>query len=104
MNLKAQLELLCNIIDDVLSAAGLAARVAGGYVAGNGILFSLTDNTFVDSPLRQQLQERLGVTAVVATVGVILVRDWMRGVAPSNTIDVLQLIDLHHTEAVACRR
>lgn len=117
MGLKAQLENMCFVIDDVLAGNGLTARVAGGYVAGNGVLFSLTETTFVDTHVRLELEEALQVSKVLATVGVVLVNGWLqrqeraeRAMAAEaaealpapqvDTLDVLDLIRLHEAEQV----
>ena len=76
--MKTQLEMACNKIDSVLQQHGHDAKVAGGYVAGNGILFSLTDTTFADTQTRMDVQSALRVAQVFATVGVILVNGYGR--------------------------
>ncbi|MCA9935830.1 MAG: hypothetical protein H6662_19140 [Ardenticatenaceae bacterium] len=116
--MKTQLELMCNTIDQVLAVHGLAAKVAGGYVAGNGVLFSLTDTTFVDTQVRLDLKEALRVGKVFATVGVVLVNgirrpdfgadiiegELVEGVVPVipadevETVDLLTLMDAHEAE------
>ncbi len=73
--MKTHLERMCNTIDEVLNGHGFCARVAGGYVAGNGILFSLTDTEFLNTQVRFDLKEALRVSRVMATVGVVLVND-----------------------------
>ena len=85
--MKTQLELMCNTIDQVLAVHGLAAKVAGGYVAGNGVLFSLTDTTFVDTHVRLDLKEALRVSKVFATVGVVLVNGLRH---PDKEVDVIE--------------
>ena len=103
MSLTARLEAVCHVVDAVLAAHGVAGRVAGGYVAGDGLLFSLTDGTFVDDQVRWQLQAHLGVSAVAATVGVILVHGWLsaavaRPAMLPATVGVLELIEMHQAE------
>lgn len=115
--MKTHLEDMCRIIDDILAAHGLSAQVAGGYVTGCGILFSLTDTTFLNTQMQLELREALQVPTVRATVGVVLVNDWLprrerQGTViegeyetvwspmfePVETIDVLDLILAHETE------
>ena len=118
MSMKTNLERMCNIIDNVLAGHGLSAQVAGGYVAGNGILFSLTDTTFLNTQLRLELKEALQVPKVLATVGVVLVNDWRQRegeagtvlegsyevvespplIADVETVDVLDLIEAHEAD------
>lgn len=108
MSLKARLEAMCWQIDAVLDDAGQTGRVAGGYVAGNSVLFTLCDTTFPDDDLREQVRLALGVTVVKATAGAVIVNGWLPGaaeviggecVSSPATVGVLDLIAMHQAEA-----
>lgn len=108
MSLKARLEAMCWQIDAVLVAAGQTGRVAGGYVAGNSVLFTLCDTTFPDDDLRERVRLALGVTAVKATAGAVIVNGWLPATASADcpqlpdgpaTVGVLDLIAMHQAEA-----
>ncbi|MBE2200091.1 MAG: hypothetical protein IAE79_15860 [Anaerolinea sp.] len=123
MSMKTHLERMCMIVDEVLAGHGLSAQVAGGYVARNGILFSLTDTTFVNTQVRLALKDALQAPRVLATVGVVLVNDWRQrqegqgpvlegmyevmepsSAADVETVDVLDLILAYEEERVTEKR
>lgn len=80
--MKTQLENLCSTIDMFMAGQGFATRVAGGYVAGDGLLLSLTDLTFLNTQARLKLKETLHVKEVLSTVGVVLVNGWLGSLRP----------------------
>lgn len=97
-------------MDEVLAGQGVGARVAGGYYAGDGVLLSLNEATFLQTAVVRRLRQVLEARNVVATVGVVLVNGWrQRPSAPGGealppapveveTMDVLELMALHRTE------
>ena len=73
--MEAELEVMSDQIDEVLVGHGLNGRVCGGYVAGNGILFSLHDGTFVqETAVREEIQRVLGARQIKTAPGVIMVQ------------------------------
>jgi hypothetical protein len=84
-------------VDRALAGAGVAARVVGGYYAGDRLLVSLDRNVFVGREARQAAQRALGARAVEATVGVLMVDGWKLP-PPVETMDVLALMALHQAE------
>lgn len=115
--MEAYLEKICYVVDGVLANHGLSAKIAGGYVAGEGLLLSLSDTTFVNTGVRLDIQKALAASQVVATVGVVMVHDYVREFEPGSfgaqviegefevspgkpveTVDVLDLITAHQTE------
>jgi hypothetical protein len=95
---KAQLEQMCTAVDTVLSRHGHSAKVAGGYVAGNGLLFSLSDTTFVNTGVRHDLRQALQAKAVLATVGVVLVNGWLRERGETADIPETDIIEGEYEE------
>ena len=100
--MEARLEEICFAVDGVLEQQGLSAKVAGGYVAGNGLLLSLSDTTFCKDAVRIAVAEQLSAQQVMATVGVLLVHgidfnanaDVVEGeyVVVPETVDMMELI------------
>ena len=109
--MEAYLEKICYLVDGVLANHGLSAKIAGGYVAGDGLLLSLSDTTFVNTGVRLDIQKALEASQVKATVGVVLVQNYLRQfeagsfasqviegefemspATPVETMDVLDLI------------
>lgn len=116
--MEAYLEKICYLVDGVLAQHGLSAKIAGGYVAGDGLLLSLSDTTFVNTGVRHDIQEALEASQVLATVGVVLVHNYLRQYEPGSfaaqviegefevspakpveTVDVLDLIAEHQKGA-----
>ena len=58
--MEAYLEKICYMVDGVLAHHGLSAKIAGGYVAGDGLLLSLSDTTFVNTGVRLDIQKNAG--------------------------------------------
>lgn len=103
--LKERLDRVCRVVDRALEQHGEAARVAGGYYAGDGVLLSLDDTLFADEALVGHVQRALGAREVAATVGVLLVNGWREetlALPPEpetvETMDVLALMALHQAE------
>ncbi|MCB8944548.1 MAG: hypothetical protein H6658_12430 [Ardenticatenaceae bacterium] len=66
---------MSDLIDAVLERYGLNGRVCGGYVAGNGILFSLHDGTFVrETAVLDEIQKTLGARQIVTAPGAVMVQ------------------------------
>ena len=117
--MEAYLEKICYLVDGVLAEHGLTAKIAGGYVAGDGLLLSLSDTTFVNTQVRLDIQKALEASKVLATVGVVLVHDYVRQFEPGSfasqvlegefevspappveTVDLLELITSHQKQSV----
>ena len=117
--MEAYLEKICYIVDGVLAHHGLSAKIAGGYVAGDGLLLSLSDTTFVNTHVRLDIQKTLEAGQVLATVGVVLVHNYLRQFEPGSfasqviegefeispakpveTVDVLELITDHQKQSL----
>jgi hypothetical protein len=83
-------------VDGVLARHGLEARVAGGYVAGSGLLLSLSKTVFANNAVCQDVSALFGGAQVLATVGVIMIHGYQpqdTAVEPVvETMDVMQLI------------
>jgi len=106
MKTEKWLEGLCQVVDDILFFNRAADRVAGGYLAGNNVLLSLTGTLFISSQIIEQIGRALDC-GVKATVGVILLNnppievDYEVIALPepaiprpqSETMDILELID-----------
>ena len=71
---EKDLENMSNQIDEVLARHGLSGRVCGGYVAGSGILFTLSDTTFLKTAVLEELQQVLGGRRIVSAPGAIIVQ------------------------------
>jgi hypothetical protein len=118
--MESYLEKICYLVDSVLAQHGLSAKIAGGYVAGNGLLLSLSDSSFVNTGVRHDIQKALAASQVLSTVGVVLIHDYspyfepgtfaseiiegefeVRTAQPVETIDVLALIADHQDQALA---
>ena len=82
--MEAYLEKICYLVDGVLAHHGLAAKIAGGYVAGDGLLLSLSDTTFVNTGVRYDIQKALEASQVLATVGVVMVHNYLRRYEPGS--------------------
>jgi hypothetical protein len=115
--METYLEKICYLVDSVLAQHGLSAKIAGGYVAGEGLLLSLSDTTFVNTQVRLDIQKTLEASQVLATVGVVLVHNYLRRFEPGSfasqviegefevspaqpvgTVDVLELIADHQRQ------
>ncbi|MCA9935980.1 MAG: hypothetical protein H6662_15680 [Ardenticatenaceae bacterium] len=107
--MKEQIEGMSAAIDAVLKAYKITDKVAGGYVAGNGILFSLTGTAYIndiDETIAQVLQH-IFLRPIKATVGVIMVggplfarprMDFVEGeIVPAEleTVSILTLMAQH---------
>lgn len=95
-----QLEQTCSQIDAILALHGLSTKVAGGYVASNGVLLSLSTLLLADAIILADIRHKLNVPDVVATVGVLLLDgrtreddiiegEWW------GEVDIMDLIDQH---------
>lgn len=72
---EVELEQMSDQIDVALARHSLPGRVCGGYVAGNGILFSLHDETFVrETAVLDEIKQILGAKQLVSAPGVILIQ------------------------------
>jgi hypothetical protein len=71
--MESYLERICYLVDGVLAQHGISAKIAGGYVAGDNLLLSLSDTTFVNNGVCHEIQKVLDANRVLSTVGVILV-------------------------------
>jgi hypothetical protein len=115
--MESYLERICYLVDGVLAQHGIAAKIAGGYVAGDNLLLSLSDTTFVNTGVRHDIQKALEASKVLATVGVVLVNNYschvepdsfaaqviegefeVRPAKPVETMDVLSLIADHQDQ------
>ena len=115
--MESYLERICYLVDGVLAQHGLSAKIAGGYVAGNGLLLSLSDSTFVHTGVRHDIQKALDANQVLATVGVVMINNYLRQFEPGSfasqiiegefevspaqpveTVDVMDLIAIHQDE------
>ena len=108
--MEAYLEKICYLVDAVLAHHGHSAKIAGGYVAGDGLLLSLSDTTFVNTKVRLDIQKALKASQVLATVGVVLVHNYVRQyepgsfssqviegefeVSPAKPVETMDLLDL----------
>jgi hypothetical protein len=118
--MESYLERICYLVEGVLAQHGLSAKIAGGYVAGNGLLLSLSDTTFVNTGVRHDIQKALNANQVLATVGVVLINNCLhqfepdsfaaqviegefevRAARPVETVDVLALIAAHQSQPPA---
>jgi len=116
-HMESYLERICYLVDGVLAQHGLSAKIAGGYVAGNGLLLSLSDTTFVNTGVRHDIQKALDASQVLATVGVVLINNYLHQFEPDSftsqviegefkvspsrpveTMDVLALIAAHQDQ------
>lgn len=115
--MESYLERICYLVDGVLAQHGLSAKIAGGYVAGNGLLLSLSDRTFVNTGVRHDIQKALDANQVLATVGVVMINNYLRQFEPGSfasqiiegefevnpaqpveTVDVMDLIAIYQDE------
>lgn len=115
--MESHLEKICYLVDGVLAQHGLSTKIAGGYIAGNGLLLSLTDTTFVNTGVRHDIQAALEASQVLATVGVVLINNYSCHFEPDSfaaqviegefevgisqpveTVDVLALIAEHQNQ------
>ena len=116
--MESYLERICYLVDGVLAQHGLSAKIAGGYVAGNGLLLSLSDTTFVNTGVRHDIRKALDANQVLATVGVVMINNYLRQFEPGSfaaqviegefevspgkpveTVDVLDLITVHQNQS-----
>ena len=73
--MEGKLEEMSDQIDGVLERHNFTGRVCGGYVAGNGILFSLHDGTFVkETAVLDEIKQALGVRQIVTAPGTVIVQ------------------------------
>jgi len=82
--MESYLERICYLVDGVLAQHGLSATIAGGYVAGNGLLLSLSDTTFVNTGVRHDIQKALDASQVLATIGVVLINNYLHQFEPDT--------------------
>jgi hypothetical protein len=70
---ESRLEWAAGAIDKALSADGWRCRVIGGYVAGSGVIFSLSDDTFPGAAVRDAIARALACRGVKAFPGGLIV-------------------------------
>ncbi len=86
--MKSRLEKICFRLDSILSRHDVQAKVVGGYVAGSGLLFSLSDNIFLNTNVRSDIQHSLQASKVIATVGVVMVHNYHPNITETRSQEV----------------
>jgi hypothetical protein len=72
-DVENHLEWAAGAIDSALAGDGRQCRVIGGYAAGSGVLFSLSDDTFPGAAVRLAIRQSLAAVDVKTCPGVVMV-------------------------------
>jgi hypothetical protein len=87
-------------VDGVLARHGLSVRVAGGYVAGSGLLLSLSGPVFVSDAVCRDVSALFDGARVLATVSVIMINGAQTAVENPAVMDVMELITIAEMEQI----
>jgi hypothetical protein len=95
---ESALEILCNGIQGILNKFGYKSSiVAGGYVAGESVLLTLSDTLFVNAIMIDEMRKVYGCK-IYATAGAIMLNnpviEYPVALLPKQCreIDIMQLI------------
>ena len=95
--MKAELERICFVIDDILADHHLTCKIVGGYVSPKGYLLSLDDPTFINTQVRLEIKQALHVDKVAATIGTILISHQQQPDIVATNIQEVR-VDTHPTQ------
>ena len=88
--MKMQLEWICTAVDSILAIHGLTAKVAGGRIARDELLLSLSDTIFIDTCVQYHIQQALKARRVAATVGGVFINEGINPMVIEGEYELLK--------------